>query len=50
MGNDREASFAISTTAQFRFLRFIMTGVNSSGNRVLLLQRVETFGLLRLKP
>jgi hypothetical protein len=47
MANDKEVSFAISTTTQFRFLRFIMTGVNSSGQRYLMLQRLETFGLLQ---
>jgi hypothetical protein len=47
MGNNREVSFAISTTEEFRFLRFIMCGVNSSGTHELVLRRLETFGLLR---
>jgi hypothetical protein len=44
MGNDKEVSFAISTTTQFRFLRFIQTGLNSSGYHSLRLQRWEIFG------
>jgi hypothetical protein len=47
MRNDTEASFGISTTAQFRFLRFVMTGVNSSNTHQLSLQRLEVFGVLK---
>jgi hypothetical protein len=47
MENDKEVSFAISTTTSFRFLRFVMTGVNSSGTHEFLLQRLEFFGLLQ---
>jgi hypothetical protein len=47
MANDKKVSFPISTTTQFRFVRFIMTGANSSGNNHLMLQRLETFGLLQ---
>jgi hypothetical protein len=47
MGDDRENSFAISTTTRFRFLRFIQAGVNSSNSRFFCLQRLEAFGLLQ---
>jgi hypothetical protein len=47
MGNDKEASFVISSTTTFRFLRFIMSGLNSSGYPFLALQRLEIFGILR---
>jgi hypothetical protein len=50
MGNNKEVSFMISTTTQFRFLRFIMTGVNSSGYGHLFLQRLEIFGHLQSIP
>jgi hypothetical protein len=46
MGNDKEASFAISAARAFRFVRFIQTGVNSSSSHHLGLQRLEIFGLL----
>jgi hypothetical protein len=46
MENDKEVSFAISATRPFRFLRLIVTGMNSSGNRYSYLQRLETFGVL----
>jgi hypothetical protein len=46
MGNDKEASFAVSTGAEFRFLRFVQTGANSSGYYSFSLQRLETFGIL----
>jgi hypothetical protein len=47
MGNDKEISFTISMTTEFRFLRLIMIGVNSSNSRQLSLQRLEVFGRLR---
>jgi hypothetical protein len=46
MEHGKEVSFAISTTTKFRFLRFIQTGTNSSGDGQLCLQRLEVFGLL----
>jgi hypothetical protein len=47
MENDKEVSFEISTTTQFRFLHFIQTGMNSSGHHYLCLQRFEIFGQLK---
>jgi hypothetical protein len=44
--NDREASFECRSSSEFRFVRFVMVGVNSSGNRQLSLQRLEVFGEL----
>jgi hypothetical protein len=46
MGNDKEVSFGISTTTRFRFLRFIMIGLDSSKTRQFSLQRLEIFGVL----
>jgi hypothetical protein len=45
-GNDREASFACQSSSQFRFIRFLMVGLNSSGCRQFSLQRLEVFGEL----
>jgi hypothetical protein len=45
-GNDREVSFACQSPSQFRFIRFLMIGRNSSGTRSLSLQRLEVFGEL----
>jgi hypothetical protein len=47
IGHNEEVSFTISSYSEFRFLRFIMTGMNSSGGRELILQRLEIFGLLK---
>jgi hypothetical protein len=46
-GHDKEASFGISTTTEFRFLRFIQTCPHSHGENYFSLQRLEIFGLLR---
>jgi hypothetical protein len=46
MGNDKEVSFEVSTTAEFRFMRFSMFGRNSSGDLLFSLQRLELYGLL----
>jgi hypothetical protein len=43
---DHEASFACQSSSQFRFIRFLMVGRNSSGTRHLSLQRLEVFGEL----
>jgi hypothetical protein len=46
MGHEKEVSFVLFTTTQFRFLRFMMTAVNSSATNHLILQRLDIFGLL----
>jgi hypothetical protein len=50
MGNDKEASFAISAVRTFRFLPFIQTGANSFRSRYFCLQRLEIFGQLQRNP
>jgi hypothetical protein len=45
-GNDREVSFECQTSSLFRFVRFLMIDMNSSGSRQLSLQRFEVFGEL----
>jgi hypothetical protein len=42
--NDKAAYFATSGGQAYRFLRIIMTGVNSSNTRQLSLQQIEFFG------
>jgi hypothetical protein len=43
---DREVSFECQSSSQFRVVRFLMVGANSSGDRYLSLQRLELFGEL----
>jgi hypothetical protein len=45
-GNNREGFFSCESMSLFCFVRFLMIGKNSGGNRGLSLQRLEVFGEL----